>query len=254
MFVFEIIYEGNNAMKNTNLVTLNEPASFISESYKILRTNLNFLITDEPNQVVLFTSSTKLEGKSTTVANVAITFAQEGKKVLILECDLRCPQIYKLMNIQRSPGTAEVLSDRFMISEVIQKVSGVDNLDIITSGQRPVTPYDFQGSNKIESIILDLRSIYDIILIDAPPLLNVADTMVLSKYVDGIVLIVALHDSKIEDALKSKKELDKVKEKVLGIVLTKDTKKKKRYSYGYENEAKRMLRNKKRKNKQLNKL
>lgn len=214
-------------MKNTNLITLNEPASFISESYKMLRTNLNFYITDKPNQVVLFTSSTKLKGKSTTLANIAISFAQEGKKVLILECDLRCSQMYKLMNIQESPGTAEVLYDLFTISEVIQKVSGVDNLDIITSGQRPITPYDFLGSSKIESIILELRSIYDLILIDAPPLLNVADTMVLSKYVDGIVLIVALFDSKIEDAIKAKKELDKVKEKVLGVVLTKVTKKKK---------------------------
>lgn len=217
-----------------SLITVNEPTSFISESYKMLRTNINYMNVDTDIKVILVTSSTAGEGKTTTSTNMAITFAKTGKKTLLVECDLRKARVHKICSLPQEPGLTNILTEKTSMAAVIKKIDGVDNLDIITAGHLPPAPAELLASHALENLIDEAKNEYDTIILDAPPVLNVTDAAILQRVCDGIILVVAAGETKKDAVRQAKRNLDKVNARLLGVVLTKiDQKSKGYYYYGY---------------------
>ncbi|MCR6546859.1 CpsD/CapB family tyrosine-protein kinase [Dehalobacterium formicoaceticum] len=218
-------------MRSTNLIALNDPHSAVAERYKIFRTNLNYMNVDQVDKVIMFTSSMTNEGKTTSIANTAITFATSGKKVLLVDCDLRKSSLHKMFNLAQMPGLVNLLVEKLNLIDVVQKIEEFDNLDIITSGPQPPNPAEILATQTFDRMITEAREKYDIILIDSPPVLSIADASVLCRTVDGVVLIIALNETKKDDAKMAKKALEKVGAKILGTLICKSDIKKHHYYY-----------------------
>lgn len=204
-----------------SLITLNDPTSFVSESYKMLRTNINYMSVDTEVKVILVTSSTAGEGKTTTSTNLAIAFARTGKKTLLVECDLRKARVHKICALTQEPGLTNVLTDKVAYKTIVKRIEGVEHLDVITAGHLPPAPSELLASHSLEKFIEEAREDYDTIILDAPPILNVTDAAILQRIVDGTVLVVAVNETKKDAVRQAKKNLDKVNAKILGVVLTK---------------------------------
>lgn len=204
-----------------SLIVQNEPMSLVSESYKMFRTNLSYMDIDKENQVLLFTSAQAEEGKTTTIANTALSFAKAGKKTLLIECDLRKARIHDVFNLNQAPGLTNVLAKKSELENVIHNIGGELNLDIVTAGPLPPAPTELLASNAMENFMREARASYDMILIDAPPILNVTDAALLSRLVDGIIMVIAYNETKKDAAIHAKRALDKVGAPVLGAIMTK---------------------------------
>lgn len=213
------------------LITATRPNSAVAESYTTFRTNLNYMNVDSINQVILFTSSLSGEGKSTTISNVAVEFASHGEKTLLIECDLRRAKIHDFFSITQSPGLMNILVEDYKLSDVVTSIDGVDNLDVLTAGPLPPAPSEIVSSKKLRDIIKEARDSYDKILIDAPPILVVADALILSNIVDSVVVIVASNSTKKDAFTKAIKQMRQVEANILGVVLTKASGKRNSY-YG----------------------
>lgn len=221
-------------MDSLSLITLSDPTSFITESYKLLRTNLNFKNLNNRYQVMLVTSAGKEEGKSTTISNLAVTFAQADKRVLLIDGDLRLPQISTIFNInKRKNGLSNMLVDELPLESLINKVEKLDKLEILTAGNKHVSPTELLNSEAFETFIKQCREEYDVILIDTPPVLSFADASIISNVVDGVLLVVATHATKKATIVEAKKNLDKVGAAVIGVILTKVKFKKNANYYRY---------------------
>lgn len=225
-------------IRSKSLITLNEPMSMATECYKIFRTNLHYMNVDANNQVILFTSSFTEEGKTTSVVNTAITYAQSDKKVLVIEGDLRKSRIHVLFDLPQTPGLTNCLVDGMDLLKTVQVIEEVPNLHVLTGGAIPPNPAEVLGSKRMLDLLQTARAHYDLIIIDAPPVLSVADAMVLSKEVDGVVLVVAAHVTKTDELKKAKKALDKVGAKLLGALMTKAEIKDRKYYAYYGNDKK----------------
>ncbi|MEA4806466.1 CpsD/CapB family tyrosine-protein kinase [Acetobacterium wieringae] len=221
-------------MDSLNLITLSDPTSFITESYKLLRTNLNFKNLNNRYQVMLVTSAGKEEGKSTTISNLAVTFAQADKRVLLIDADLRLPHISTIFNInKRKNGLSNMLVDELPLESLVNKIEKLDKLEILTAGNKHVSPTELLNSESFETFIKQCREEYDVILIDTPPVLSFADASIISKVVDGVLLVIAAHTTKKATIVEAKKNLDKVGATVIGVILTKVKFKKNANYYRY---------------------
>lgn len=209
-------------MDTASLVTLIDSSSFVTESYKLLRTNLNFKNVNNRYQVMLMTSSGKEEGKTTTICNLAVTFAQSGKRVLLIDADLRLPRVDVIFDInKRKKGLSNMLVDTLPLNSLVNKIDNLDKLEILTAGNKQVSPTELLNSDAFEKMIIASREEYDIILIDTPPVLSFADASIVSKVVDGALLVVASHETKKAMVVEAKKTLDKVGANIIGVILTK---------------------------------
>jgi capsular exopolysaccharide synthesis family protein len=179
----------------------------------------------------MVTSANMSEGKSTTVSNLAVAFAQQGKKVLLIDADLRKPTLQYVFNLKNSVGLSSVLSWRSQLADCINNTH-IPDLDVITSGQIPPNPSELLGSNSMKSLLTTLKSSYEIILIDSPPLLPVTDAKVLGGIVDGLILVLKSGSTEIEDVKKVKAMIDGISAKILGTILNKK-KVKASHDYGY---------------------
>lgn len=192
----------------------------VAESFLKIRTNLEFSNIDNENNVIVFTSTHKGEGKTTTVCNNSVFFSRlENKKVLLIDCDLREPKVHKIMNINNGKGLVELLKGKKEFDDVVQKIS--DNLDVITAGQKVINQVDILSSEKMKHFISEVRGKYDYVFIDTPPVGVFADASVLSKISDGVVFIVGYNEVDLDDAMQAKDILDKVNVKIIGSILTK---------------------------------
>lgn len=190
----------------------------VREAYKTLRTNLIFSLPQEGCKKICISSSIASEGKSTNCINLAITFAETGAKVLVIDCDLRRPNISKLLNKKSHPGLSNVLVGLNSLEEVVQE-SGYQNLDVIFSGNVPPNPAELLGSEKMHDIIDTLSEKYDYIFFDTPPVNIVTDTTILAKWMSGVVLV-ALYNSTDKDSIEEAiKQLEFAGAKILGFVL-----------------------------------
>ncbi len=190
----------------------------VREAYKALRTNLIFSLPAEGCKKIAVTSSLASEGKSTNCLNMAITFAEMDAKVLIVDCDLRRPNLARLLDVQNAPGLTNYLVGLNSCDEVIRK-SEYNNLSYITAGNIPPNPVELLGSEKMDKLIERLEKEFDYIFVDTPPVNMVIDTIVLSKHVSGVVLI-ALSNSTDKDSMSyAINQLDFVDAKILGFVL-----------------------------------
>ncbi len=197
---------------------------FIIEVYKRIRTNLKFLIVDgNPPKTLLLTSAIEGEGKTIQVANLGIVLAGGGKRVLLVDTDLRKPTLYRLFNIERKPGLTDFLVGDVEMDGVI-KSTDIDNLFIIPSGSSPVSPPELLDSERMRKIIEDARSSYDIVIFDSPPVLTCTDAPILSSMVDGVILVVEMKGPRRELVSSARMSLHDVKARVLACILNKASK------------------------------
>lgn len=215
------------------LLTQSPPQSRRAESYRQLRTNLEFANVSGDARTILITSSLPGEGKSTTAANLAISLAQAGRSVCLVDADLRRPMISEYLGLERNAGLTTALVSDIDVNGLLQPW-GEDNLYVLTSGQIPPNPSELLGSEEMRALITGLEHAFDSVIIDAPPLLPVTDAAVLSQHVGGVVVVVGSHKVRQHDLEKSLGALSMVKSRVLGVVLNRlPVKGADAYAYGY---------------------
>ncbi|MGA9117522.1 MAG: polysaccharide biosynthesis tyrosine autokinase [Bacteroidota bacterium] len=201
-----------------HLLTLLLPFSPIAESYRLLRTAVSFPREGNPPRILVVTSPNPSEGKSTTVANLAVTFAQSGKKTLLVDCDLRKPNIHNLFRIQTKPGLNELLF-RTGAHELAVQAGVIKNLDVICAGSISPNPSEVLGSQELRSLLDQARREYDMILLDASPVLAATDATVLSTIVDGAVIVTSAGITRMADIERAVEHIEGVGGKVAGYVL-----------------------------------
>lgn len=210
------------------LIALRDPRSPAAEAYRALRTNIQFSSLDKPLRTVLATSTSPDEGKSTTIANLAVTIAQAEQRVVLVDCDLRRPTLHTLFGLSNEEGlTSLMLQEGGRIP--VQKTE-VPGLLVLTSGPLPPRPADILGSRRMEAVIAQLREHADIVLFDTPPVNAVTDAAVLATKVDGVLLVFRSGATKRDRAREARRLLDKVNANIVGVVLT-DVQGEDRYSY-----------------------
>ncbi len=215
--------------------TVTNYKSAASEAYRELRTNIQFSNIDKQMKVIGITSATPSEGKSTTSINLAITFAQAGQKTLIIDCDLRKPTLHKRLGLSKVKGLTSVLANISKFDESVQTYKKNQKLDALVCGPIPPNPAEMLGSQRMSQLIEKLKEVYDVIILDNPPLLAVGDALITSQLSDGVILVAAYNQVKKEQLVEAKKRLDKVKAPILGVCMNKvDLKKRKDYYYYYE--------------------
>ena len=206
--------------KQTNIISIKNPNSPISEAYKTLRTNIKFSSVDKSLKTIAITSTDTGEGKSNVISNLAITMAQDNSRVLLIDCDLRKPTIHKKFNLSNLNGLSNVLTQQNSIDEVVRKTEQV-GLDIITSGPKPPNPSEMLGSKAMRELIRQVSNNYDRILIDAPPVGIVTDAAVLTTMVEGVLFVIEARRVSIEEVKHAKELLEGVNANILGVVLNK---------------------------------
>ncbi|HKP86723.1 MAG TPA: polysaccharide biosynthesis tyrosine autokinase, partial [Blastocatellia bacterium] len=201
----------------TNMMVLDN-RSTAAEAYRVLRTSMLLSAADRPPKTILVTSGQAGEGKTTTVVNTAISLGQLGASVLIIDCDLRKPATHKMLNVEHNRGLSTYLSRDAEIGGLIQKLP-LGNISLLPCGPIPPNPAELLSSNKMKKMLAMLSETYDHILIDSPPLLSVADSVILSTLVDGVILVVHGGKSTRIAARRARQELTSVGAKIFGVVL-----------------------------------
>lgn len=204
---------------NRYTITSINPQSPISEQYRTIRTTIDFKMADQGIKSFLVSSSGAAEGKSTASANIAVAFAQQGKKVLLIDGDLRKPTVNITFKVQNRVGLTNILMHQSSIEDAIQGTRLSENLTIITSGPIPPNPSELLASSAMKNLIDSVSDLFDVVLIDTPPLSAVTDAQILSSYVGGVVLVVRAYETKKESLAKTKKILEQVNANILGVVL-----------------------------------
>jgi capsular exopolysaccharide synthesis family protein len=214
------------------VVTSVNPKSLVSEQFRTMRTNINFSLPDGELTTLLVTSASPGDGKSTISANTAVVFAQEGKRVLLVDADMRKPTVHYTFHLTNTVGLSNLLTRQADLSEVINP-SDTEGLDIITCGPIPPNPAELLGSQTMDKLINEMKNQYDIIIFDAPPVLSVTDAQIMSNKCDGTVLVLSSGETEKESIVKAKEALVSSQAKILGAVLNNFELDKDHYYYQY---------------------
>ena len=218
-------------MINRDIITLIDPEDPASEAYRSLRTNILMRQFDKDMQVINVISTSASEGKSTTILNLGVVFSQLGKKTLVIDLDLRLPTVHKKMKVKNKMGVTDVVTRNARFSDSL--IQYAENLDLITSGTKIPYAAEFLQSEILQEFISGLREIYDVILIDCPPVGLVTDGIIVSNYCDGTLLVIASGQDERKELLRVKEQLEQTKTNIIGIVMTKMPVSKKYYNYSY---------------------
>lgn len=227
--------EDQETQKNgVMLVAFAEPKHVVAEQFRTVRTNIEFAgAALDKCQIVMFTSSAMSEGKSTVAANVAVTWAQAGKKVLLIDCDLRRPIVHATFRTLNLEGVTSILTGKTKADEVVENTF-VNDLSIITSGPVPPNPSELLNSKRMGALLDWAREHYDIIVLDAPPVLAVSDVQVLVPKTDGVVVVANMGKTLKGDMRRTVEVLNLAQAKILGSVERVRAKHgDKGYGYGY---------------------
>ena len=219
-------------MEGLNLVTQNDPKNPAAEAYRVIRTNIQFAQAGKELQTIVLTSCTPNEGKTTTIANLAVVLTQAGKSVLLMDCDMRNPTVHKSFNLSNKVGLSSCISMGTAVADAVQ-ATGIEGLDALTAGVIPPNPSELLGSERMKNILQRAKEKYDYVLIDAPPVLPVTDTLVLSRLVDGLIMVIDSGEIKVEMAREVKNQLVHAGANILGVVLNKVRSEHHGYGYGY---------------------
>jgi capsular exopolysaccharide synthesis family protein len=214
------------------LITKLDPRSPISEQYRTIRTNINFSSIDNEINTLMVTSTGPGEGKSTTVANLAVVFAQQGKRVLLVDADLRKPTVHYTFNFPNTTGFTNVLTNDSSLDESIRQTD-VENLFVLTCGPIPPNPSELLGSRAMKHFLEKALEKFDMVIFDTPPVLAVTDAQVLANQCDGTILVVGSEKTEKDQAVKTKELLEAANAKLLGVVLNNKKNQKKDHQYYY---------------------
>lgn len=215
------------------IITHENPKSPIAESYRTLRTNIQFSSIDEEVRTIMVTSAGPGEGKTTTITNLAVAYSQADQRVVLVDADLRKPTMHQSFELSNRAGLSSLLSGQAELEEVLRSTN-IPNLNVITSGPIPPNPSEMVSSKRMTSLLEDLKERFDIVLVDTPPALAVTDAQLVATKCDGVVLVVDSGKVKKDIALKAKENLEYVRAKILGVVLNNmDRKKAETYYYYY---------------------
>jgi protein-tyrosine kinase len=217
---------------NRSLISVTNPKSPISEQYRTIRTNIQFSTVDKDIRSIMVTSSGPGEGKSTTTANVAVVFAQQGKKVLLIDGDLRKPTVHYTFRLNNHIGLTNVLTKQVSLEKSVRETEQ-ENLFILPSGPIPPNPAELLGSRSMEEFLAIAYEQYDIVIFDTPPVLAVTDGQILANICDGVVMVVSSGKTENEAAIKAKELLTNANAKILGVVLNNKSQKESQYYYYY---------------------
>lgn len=230
-------------MRN-ELIAFTDPKSPVSEMFRTLRTNLQFMGNTRKIQTVLITSTLPGEGKSWTAANLAVTFAQSGKKVVLVDCDLRKGRQFSVFNVTARPGVSNYLSGVVNEGEVYDvddirsfvRETDIEDLYVIPAGDVPPNPSELLVNSRMMQLLEDLKEQFDIVIFDAPPALLVTDAMILARIVDTTMIVVAHQETKMDNLNKVQRSIKNVGGNVAGVVINKIPMSVKKYQDSYYGE------------------
>ncbi|MCI6691151.1 MAG: CpsD/CapB family tyrosine-protein kinase [Clostridium sp.] len=208
-----------------------EPKSIAAESYRTLRTNIQYSSFDKEYKVIVITSSEHGEGKSTTAGNLALCMAQGDKKVILVDCDLRRPSIHKKFKVSNLAGLSDVIIGKSDLSKVMHRYN--KNLVLLTSGKIPPNPSEMLSSKSMENLLEKLRENFDYVILDTPPVQAVTDSQILSTKADGTILVVRAERTKKESVNNAINLLKKVNANIIGTVLNGTDLSRNKYQYYY---------------------
>lgn len=209
----------NESLKHgVSLVSVTDPSSVVAEQFRTIRTNIQFSAVDKKIQSLVVTSAEPSEGKSTVSSNLAVVWAKQNEKVLLIDADLRRPIAHRTFNLLNAAGLSSYLSNNAVYEEIIQETE-VPNLSVISSGPVPPNPAELLNSRHINTLIERLEDEYDIIIFDAPPINTVTDAQLLASKADGVILVVPQGIAEKGSVTHAVEQLNKVHAKVLGTVM-----------------------------------
>lgn len=218
------------------LVAYAEPKSAAAEAYRTLRTNITFASPDKPVHTLLVTSTSPDDGKSTTIANLAITFASSGSPTVLVDADLRRPHLHTIFGLSNEAGLTTLVADMARskggaVPKLPLQETQVDNLQLLTSGPVPPNPAEILASQRMGELLALLRSKAEYVLIDTPPIIAVTDAAVLAPKVDGVLIVINAGKTKRDLAVKARDMLRQVNANILGVILNNAQIDKSAYTY-----------------------
>ena len=208
-----------------------EPKSIAAESYRTLRTNIQYSSFDKEYKVIVVTSSDPSEGKSTTAGNLALSMAQDDKKVILIDCDLRNPSLHKKFKISNLVGLSDVIIGKTDLIKAVHRHN--KNLVLLTSGKIPPNPSEMLSSKTMGNLLETLKESFDYIILDTPPVQAVTDSQILSTKADGTILVVRAEKTKRESVQNAVNLLKKVNANIIGTVLNGVDSSRNKYYYYY---------------------
>jgi len=216
------------------VVSLARPMSPAAEAYRSLRTSLQFARQESDLHTILVTSPAAAEGKTSTLSNLGAMFAQAGMRVVLVSCDLRKPRLGEFFGLDERQGLTTAILGEQPVEDLLQPVPGDDNLWLLGSGQMPPNPAELLNGRRIQQVFKTLSAMFDLVLIDSPPVLPVTDAVVLAKDADATLLIVAANQTSRGDLQRAAEKLAQVNARVVGIVLNETSRQSGGYGYGYQ--------------------
>ena len=203
------------------LLALDKPRSAVAECFRSIRTALAFSSVDEDHTNLVVTSSSPKEGKTLASVNLSLALAQAGKKVLLVDADMRKPRLHKVFRVSSSPGLSNILAGEGVsrFQDALRSVAGIDNLGFIPSGPLPPNPAELLGSGRMKDLLRDVHDHFDVVVFDTPPAINVTDSAVLSRSVHGAIMVVRCFSTQRELARRSRDLLSQAGGKLLGVIL-----------------------------------
>ncbi|EJV70010.1 tyrosine protein kinase [Bacillus mycoides] len=207
-----------NKVKGESIIVHTAPRSKISEQYRSIRTNIQLSSSIHKSRTIVITSPRYGEGKSTITVNLAVSIAQKGEKVLVIDANLRTPTIHEMFGVENTIGLTDILSGKTTLEGAVKKTE-MESLDVLTSGPIPFNPSEVISSDVMDMLIQKAMGRYDIILFDSSPVLEVTDTSVLADKCEGVLLVIRYNRTVNEDALETKRALSFTKSRILGAIL-----------------------------------
>lgn len=218
------------------LVVINKPSAVVSEQFRTIRTNIQFSMVDTDLKTIAITSAGPSSGKSVIAANLAATFANDNKKVLLVDADLRKPTVHKTFKVKNNEGLTTLLTDKNAhFSDTIFRTH-TDGLYILTSGAIPPNPAELLASKRMQEIKADMEEYFDLVIFDLPPVLAVTDAQVMASKVDGTIFVAPKGRVNKDQMIQSRELLNKVNANVLGAILNRVEKSDDNYYYYYYGE------------------
>lgn len=201
-----------------NLITYSNSESIISDQFRTIRSNVKFLTEEKNKRIFVITSPEAKEGKSTAAANLAVSFAQQNEKVLLIDANLREPAIHDIFKLSHTNGLTDLLVGKATFEETLKR-SEIGNLDIITSGSKIFNPTEMLGSEFMKKFLQWVGSVYDMVLIDSPGILHSTETRVLANQCDGVILVLHRDKTKLEKASEARGVLELSRANLVGAII-----------------------------------